>query len=390
MKKILIIEPKISHWTTVEPLIVCFLKKGWKVEVLIPESFISIFNYYSKLHHIDKYLNNLTLNKFTEFNLLLILLRPRPDISIIANRLFYEKPLKISFLNNLKIILLLTFRSIIKLLLIKYRFNKSYFIITTHFVDFYKLPENIFFANSNNLYTLLNYVWNKSRENNDGINVYSSLVKEYIEEEDNKKVFVAPNAIYRYSNKINKINKNKFSIIIPGRIDIRRRYYEWIDKLDSNWIDKIDIKFIGKAQSDHDLEIVKKLDKKGFNQYVKRTNQFIDFDEFDLYLETADLLFVPLVKLDNKKRGIDRNLGAFFDSVRYGKPLIIPDSVPVAAELADNILTYKNDDHLFAMIEKIISDLKYFDSISSKAIDNSMNWAPNNITYPNDLIEQLN
>ena len=42
------------------------------------------------------------------------------------------------------------------------------------------------------------------------------------------------------------------------------------------------------------------------------------------------------------------------------------------------------------MIEKIISDLKYFDSISSKAIDNSMNWAPNNITYPNDLIEQLN
>ena len=66
-KRVLIIERKLIHWTTVEPLIVCFLKKGWKVNVIIPRSFISIFNYYSKLHDIDDYLNNLTLigNPFT-------------------------------------------------------------------------------------------------------------------------------------------------------------------------------------------------------------------------------------------------------------------------------------------------------------------------------------
>ena len=35
-KQVLIIEPKLSHWTTVEPIVNLFLAAGWNVSVYAP------------------------------------------------------------------------------------------------------------------------------------------------------------------------------------------------------------------------------------------------------------------------------------------------------------------------------------------------------------------
>ena len=49
-----------------------------------------------------------------------------------------------------------------------------------------------------------------------------------------KQVLVAPNAIFRYNNEPSFNQNKKLTIVIPGRIDDRRRYYGWINNIPNN------------------------------------------------------------------------------------------------------------------------------------------------------------
>ena len=128
VKKLLIIEPKLIHWTTVEPLIVCFLKKGWKVDVIIPGPFLSIFSHYSKMHNIGDRIKSLTFHDYNNINPFSLLFRSKPDVSIVADRFFWEKPISKPLFKQILSNIRLTFRSIIKLLLIRYYLHKSFFV----------------------------------------------------------------------------------------------------------------------------------------------------------------------------------------------------------------------------------------------------------------------
>lgn len=389
MEKILIIEPKLIHWTTVEPLIVCYLKKGWKVEIFIPHQFLSIYNYYSKVHHLENYSHQIELIPYNTRNIFRLLFKSSPKISIVANRFFLEKPNKLPFFHQLFEFFQIFTRSILKILLLKIRLKNSFFIITTHFVDVTNIPKRSLTLNKT-VDSLLGYMWKKSKEFSKGINVYSSLVKKNLDNIDNKSVFVAPNAIYRYDGgKINLNDHKKLVIVIPGRIDKRRRYYSWINKIDSQLSKNFDIRFIGKANSQDDIFIIRELEKLGFPQFVKKINEFISFSQFDKFLEQADILFVPIVDLKNPKRQIDRNLGAFFDSVRYGKPLIIPSSMPIPDELKDSLITYENDSDLIRLLKKIKSNPNYLHNIKEKAHVNSKNWLYENIKFFDHVEKKL-
>ena len=186
------------------------------------------------------------------------------------------------------------------------------------------------------------------------------------------------------------MNQNrKISIVIPGRIDLRRRNYNWIDSLDKDWIKDIDIKMVGRANTEDELRVVKRLEEKGFNQVVKKANQFIAFKEFDFLLDQADLFFVPFVKLNNQKREIDRNLGSYFDSVRYGKPILIPKKIISPPELKNNIVTYSGTGELLVFFKKILSDTNFLKSIKHIAYKNSLNWSVNKISYFNQLEKEF-
>lgn len=386
MRKLLVIEPKLTHWTTVEPLIICFLKKGWKVEVIIPKAFVSIFGHYSKVHNVEHLMKNLTLNQYNKKNIIGQLFKATPDVAIVANRFFLEKPQETIFLKKIADNLILIFNLVIKMILILLRLKNSYFVITTHFVDVDRVPYKSYTKNKLINY-FLDYLWKQSQNKSKAINVYSSLVKENYINSNSKKIFVAPNAIYRYKNKKFNFNK-KLMIAIPGRIDKRRRYYEWIDRI-KPVLNKFEIKFIGKALTESDLEIVKKLDSLGASQVVKKVNQFISFEDFDKYLESADMFFVPLVELDNPKRRIDRNLGAFFDSVRYGKPLIVPNKVPICSELKKSVVTYNNDSDLLNLLIKLSTEEKTREKIKEKALQNSLEWTAERMQYVHQLENHL-
>ena len=380
-KKILIIESKLSHWTTVEPLIVCFLERGWKVDVLSDNFFSNIFGEYSDIHKLDKYKKNININSIKLSSLLALFFKSKYNITIVSDRFFYEKNIDSSLLSKIKTFIF----SIVKTLLIKNSFRHSYFIITTHFVDNFKLPDKSY-SKHTVINLLLKKVWNLSRKYNKGINVYSSLVKKNFEEK-NKKIYVAPNAVFRYHlNDFQPNDARKCTIVSPGRIDLRRRSYKWISRLDKSLSGTLNISLIGKAHNNKDLDVLKQLENKGFKQYVTKINQFIDFQDFDFQIEKADFLFAPLINLDDSKRKIDRNLGAYFDAIRYGKPLLLPSYVPIPDELIDSCLSYGNDEELIKTINLLINDIPFRNKVKLKAWNNSKNWSPSQISYIKTII----
>jgi hypothetical protein len=133
VKKIIIIEPKLVHWITVLPIVVLFGNKGWKVTVFAPKELneIIINNTFIKknkflLSFIDSSLKNL----------LYISLTLKYDVIIVANRFFYFKVKKFTIFSFLKIIL----TQLLSFFFIYQHAKKSFFIITSHFVDALNLP----------------------------------------------------------------------------------------------------------------------------------------------------------------------------------------------------------------------------------------------------------
>ena len=139
---------------------------------------------------------------------------------------------------------------------------------------------------------------------------------------------------------------------------------------------RLDIVMVGKTQTPSDLLFLKQLQEKGFGQIVSE-NAFIPFDEFDEQLYSADLLFVPLRKLADPKREVDRNLGAFFDAVRYGKGILLPADILAPPELNDNLVRYANNEDLFSIMRRLSEDDEYLHEVKKSALDASRNWTLN-------------
>ena len=137
-------------------------------------------------------------------------------------------------------------------------------------------------------------------------------------------------------------NKNKLLVVIPGRIDIRRGDYDWIEKIPTDLSSKIDIVLLGKARTENDMNYIKALSDKGFVQTIKSVGQLIEKRIFDNYINSADILFVPFRELNHKLRKFDSNLGPYFDSIRFGKPLIIPSSSPCPPEIKKSTIPNKS------------------------------------------------
>ena len=228
MKSILIIEPKLTHWTTVEPLIVYYLKKDWKVTVVIPVAFKKIINTYISIHNIEEKIKNLLIVEYERFSPLhLFKLKKKPNLSIVADRFFYEKTINLPPVRQIKNYISLVLLSIKKYIAIIFFLEKSNLIVTTHFVDVAEHDMSKLLSKN----TIVNYflikVWTKGFSARKATNVYSSLVKKNFSDNFKKPVLVAPNAIFRNSTQLSLNQNRKISIVIPGRIDLRRRNYNW-------------------------------------------------------------------------------------------------------------------------------------------------------------------
>lgn len=401
LKNIIIIEPKLSHWTTVEPIVALFGNKGWKVTVFAPK----------KLNEILK--NNAFIKKnkfllsFIDYSLIYLLylsLFKKYDVMIIANGFFHFR------VNKLKITLFFytLLRQLLSFFFIYIHAKKSFFIITSHFVDVLDLPlirlkkrawggERGREGERRWSWHLIRHleakIWSFGKSKIKAANVYSSLVK--IEAQKITKqslpILLAPNAIYLENRQFTKrpIN-NLIKIVIPGRIDTQVRYYGWIEKIPSSLKKRIEIVLLGLVNSESDFEIIQKFEELGFPQPIARSGKFISNEIFEKEIESANFLFFSTIQLTNYHRQIDRNLGSLFDSIRYAKPLISPLHQPIPSEIQENIITYKDDDDLVDILKSYVNEPKKVLIDSEKAFNNSKKFSIDKLTYFNEVLALIN
>ncbi len=355
MKKkfdILVLEPKSIHWTTVEPYLRNLDKR---IVLFAPEKSIEIsFNSNPKIYFLH----------FSILNFLKLFLFDFETV-VVADRVFQLKFLKNSIGEYFKETLYLLIRFFFFFL--KLRHKKIY--ITTHFVNGFKYHSP---------YTLLQKVdrllWRKLLGRSKGFFVFSTLVKKELEKETDKEVYFAPNATFNLKesqrDKRNRITK----VIIPGRVDLRRRDYNWITGLEK--FDNLDINFLGRPYDKNSFLSAIKIEEKGYAQNFLNSDHFIPTDKFNEEIENCDILFAPIKKLKNSQRAIDRNLGALFDAIRYGKPLILPSHQPIPDEIKGSAIIYDDTESLNELLNKL-SDKEYLEGIKNKAIENSKSFNKN-------------
>jgi hypothetical protein len=196
---------------------------------------------------------------------------------------------------------------------------------------------------------------------------------------------LAPAAIYLERGlNIQLLTNNLLKIVIPGRIDTRRRYYSWIEKIPSCLKKRIQIVLLGRVNDERGSKIIQKFEELGFPQPIARSGEFIKNKVFKKEIETANFLFAPFIHPVT----IDRNSssGSLFDSISYGKPLILPSHQPIPPEIKDNIITYKNDDDLVDILKLYVNDPKKVFHDTEKAVNNSKKFSIDQLTYFNEVL----
>lgn len=400
-KNIIIIEPKLSHWTTVEPIVALFGNKGWQVTIFAPKELNQIIkdNVFLKK---NKFL--LSFIDYSLKNLLFLSLIKKYDIMIIANGFFHFKIKKLTIFSFFKTVL----RQLLSFFFIYIHTKKSFFIITSHFVDVLDLPlirlkERVWGGERgregkkrwswNIIRYLESKIWSFSKSKIKAVNVYSSLVKNEAQKivKQSLPILLAPNAIHLEKRQFAKPPVNdSIKIVIPGRIDTQVRYYGWIKKIPSDLKKKIEIVLLGLVNSKSDFKIIQQFEELGFPQPIARSGKFINNEFFEKEIESSNFLFFSTIQLTNYYRRIDRNLGSLFDSIRYGKPLISPSHQPIPPEIQENIISYKNDDDLVNKLKSYVNDPKKVFFEAEKAFNNSKKFSIDRLTYFNEVLALIN
>ena len=349
---ILILEPKSIHWTSVEPY---FKNLDKRIALFAPEKSIEYsLNVNPKIYFLH----------FSILNFLKLFLIEFESV-VVADRVFQLKFLKKSKKEYFKETLYLLIRFFF--FYFKLRHKKIY--ITTHFVNGFKYHSPFTF-----LQKVDRLLWKKLLDRSKGFFVFSSLVKKELEKETDKEVYFAPNATFNFKTPQKDKRNRIIKIIIPGRIDLRRRDYNWITRLEK--FAHLDINFLGRPYDKNSFLSAIKIEEKGYIQNFLNNDNFIPTDKFNEEIESCDILFAPIKKLKNRQRAIDRNLGALFDAIRYGKPLILPSHQPIPDEIKGSAIIYEDTESLNELLNKL-SDKEYLYEIKNKAIENSKSFNEN-------------
>ena len=349
---ILILEPKSIHWTSVEPY---FKNLDKRIALFAPEKSIEYsLNVNPKIYFLH----------FSILNFLKLFLIEFESV-VVADRVFQLKFLKKSKKEYFKETLYLLIRFFF--FYFKLRHKKIY--ITTHFVIGFKYHSPFTF-----LQKVDRLLWKKLLDRSKGFFVFSSLVKKELEKETDKEVYFAPNATFNFKTPQKDKRNRIIKIIIPGRVDLRRRDYNWITGLEK--FDNLYINFLGRPYDKNSFLSAIKIEEKGYIQNFLNNDNFIPTDKFNEEIESCDILFAPIKKLKNRQRAIDRNLGALFDAIRYGKPLILPSHQPIPDEIKGSAIIYEDTESLNELLNKL-SDKEYLYEIKNKAIENSKSFNEN-------------
>jgi hypothetical protein len=174
----------------------------------------------------------------------------------------------------------------------------------------------------------------------------------------NKDIVVVPALVgTRIENGAEAQKKYLLQIVVPGRIDHRRRDYSWIDIISRQYREFIKIDLLGRARTRSDREFVKSIGELGYQIDGRVRGEFVQQAEFDEICWSADIFLAPVItKFGDRQIGEDTISGAMWDAIFYKKPLILPVDATVGAIYETSIIRYSSNTELASLICRLVED----------------------------------
>lgn len=192
-----------------------------------------------------------------------------------------------------------------------------------------------------------------------------------------KKIHNIPGGIFEGKSNPSHSLQNPAHIVIPGSIDSKRRDYEKaFELLELLKKENVPVKmtFLGRFCGEYGKTILAK-SKQWSNLFYYDENE-VDQAEFDRVMQTADLVFTPSVIhtiMDGVKEeyGITISSGTMADVIRHAKPLIIPHSLTVDAQIEQSSIRYHTVADIVTYIIMVMQNPELYERLSEAALKTS-------------------
>lgn len=213
-----------------------------------------------------------------------------------------------------------------------------------------------------------------------------------------KPVYVLPGSLFEHHKNPAGNNSNVIRLVVCGSIDQYRRNYEDVFTLAYKLEGQramCEIVLLGAPVGTYGKNILQKCKeaKSEFVRFIYFEKKFIENDEYAAQINRSDFIFLPLEK-DRKKPderseeyGLTVCSGTFFDAVKFGKPILIHESIYLSEEIKEQCIQYSSIFNLSELIANLSkNDL---DNYKAKALLNASHFTIEKIRgqLPAELFE---
>ncbi|RYZ24014.1 MAG: hypothetical protein EOO16_02795 [Chitinophagaceae bacterium] len=193
------------------------------------------------------------------------------------------------------------------------------------------------------------------------VSAYAVLLEEmksYLRAQQVRKpVYVLPGSFYKEAPAF-ETDADRVVLGIPGSIDATRRNYDDVKNFvgllqERNREHGYVIRLIGGVTAHTPAWID---DCPGF---IEHKSGSLSQEAFDQWMQGCELAWLPLAPVfrrpghPDEQYGVTKSSGAFFDTLRHGKPLLAPDDLPVPEILASALLRYSDATYLYYLLEAL-------------------------------------
>jgi len=176
--------------------------------------------------------------------------------------------------------------------------------------------------------------------------------------------------------------KETIDFVIPGVVSKTRRNYEPV------------INAFNRLSKKHEhtrlILLGKNKDNLTFKKHVGVEEKIITFDkrvstvEYNEYLRNSDFIIIPNFFLTHSVNTIDEFYGfskspSINEVIKWRKPLIIPEHIPVDYHLTTSTIKYENTNQLYYWMERVITVKDLRNQITKNAIKDTKSFTLKNI-----------
>lgn len=199
----------------------------------------------------------------------------------------------------------------------------------------------------------------------DAIIVEYRPIKEYLDSVAfGKRSFVFTPMLHEGVDARHEREPRRFTI--PGHITESRRNYglvfEALELIPPDRRDEFELHLLGRPRGESGERILARCDRlrgRGFN--IGYSNQWIPISEFDRTLQRSRAVICPLHETRKSSGteeiyGLSKGTGCIGDGVRFGRPIVLPETYEVPAEIQPAVHQYEGPAELSEIILTLLSE----------------------------------